>query len=53
MLSKAVCAKVTFTAVGVIFYRLVVRVAEDFETNRIEKERKTKAILDFSVSQII
>ena len=53
MLSKAVCAKVTFTDVVLFFYRLVDRVAEDFESNRIEKERKTKEILDFSVSQII
>ena len=48
MLSTAARVKVTLLWV-IFFYRLVDRMAEDFESNRIEKERKTKAILDFSV----
>ena len=39
--------------VGNIFYRLVDGMVEDFESNRIEKERKTKAVLDFLVFQLI
>ena len=39
--------------VGNFFYRLVDGVVEDFESNRTEKERKTKAILDFLVFQLI
>ena len=39
--------------VGNFFYRLVDGMIEDFESNRIEKERKTKAILDFLVFQLI
>ena len=43
-----------FIVSGFVFFILLLdRMAEDFESNRTEKERKTKAILDFSVSQLI